>query len=141
MVSSLSPLYGISSLHMVLATGMSFFPCLSFAMSRKLMLLSIMVKMAWLSLSTMRSISQSPKRLPSASAGRSWILTRFRILVAFVSFFFRAFRAYLHNSGGGSAAKCQNCVLPFCCSHHAPTFILWRQFLASSPVSSSRMNL
>ena len=91
-----------------------FFPCLSFDMSRKLVLLSIMVKMAWLSLSTMRSISQSPKRLPSASAGLSWMLTRLRMAVGFVVLLTLCFLAY---------------------------FILWRQFCASSPVSSSRMNL
>lgn len=45
-------------------------------------LLSITVRIALLLLSTMRSISQTPKRLPSVSAGRSCMLTRFFILVA-----------------------------------------------------------
>ena len=78
-------LYGSSNLHTVLATGFAFFPCLSLSINRKFVLLSVSVRMALLSLSTMRSISQSPKRLPSASAGRSCMLTRLRMFVALVS--------------------------------------------------------
>lgn len=78
------PLYGSSSLYTVFASGLAFFPCFNLSMSRKLVLRSIIVSMALLSLSTIRSISQSPNRLPSASFGRSCMLVRFLMLVAFV---------------------------------------------------------
>ena len=63
-------------------------------MSRKFVLLSVSVRMALLSLSTMRSISQSPKRFPSASAGRSCMLTLLRMFVALVSCLRDALRLY-----------------------------------------------
>ena len=58
-------------------------------------LLSITVRIALLLLSTMRSISQTPKRLPSVSAGRSCMLTRFFILVALVSLTFECLQWYV----------------------------------------------
>lgn len=106
------PLYGSSSLQTTFANGFAFFPCLSFSMSRKLVLRSTSVSMALLSLSTIRSISQSPKRFPSASAALSCMLTRFFIFIALVSCLCEGERLY---------------------------FILCRQWRASSPVSSLRM--
>lgn len=111
-VFSAFPLYGSSNLHTTFANGFAFFPYLSFSMSRKLVLRSTSVSMALLSLSTIRSISQSPKRFPSASAGRSCMLTRFFMFVALVSCLREGERLY---------------------------FILWRHWAASSPVPSFRM--
>lgn len=53
-------------------------------MRMKLVERSVRVSMAWPYESTMVSISQSPKRLPSASAGRSWMPVRLAIFVALV---------------------------------------------------------
>lgn len=49
-------------------------------MIRKLVLRSVIVRMALPSLSTIKSISQSPNLFQSASLGRSWMLTLFLIL-------------------------------------------------------------
>lgn len=62
--------------------------------------------------STIKSISQFPKLVPSASFGRSWMLTRFLMFVAFVSRFFVFLRLY---------------------------FILCRQREENSPLSSARI--
>ena len=55
----------------------AFLPYLSFPMMRKFVLRSTIVRMALLSLSTMKPISQSPNQLPSASLGRSCMFTLF----------------------------------------------------------------
>ena len=68
----------------VLAVGIAFLPSLSFSMRMKLVERSVSVTMACPKESTIVSISQSPNRLPSASLGRSWILVRLAIFVAFV---------------------------------------------------------
>lgn len=54
------------------------------SMRMKLVERSISMRMAWPCASTIVSISQSPKRLPLASAGRSWMLVRLAMLVALV---------------------------------------------------------
>ena len=47
MVLSPSPLYGSSSLHTVLASGMACLPCLSFSIRKRSLLLSTSVRMAF----------------------------------------------------------------------------------------------
>ena len=63
-------LYGNSSLHTTRAVGKALRPCSSFSMSMKFVGRSVSVRIACPYESTVVSISQSPKRVPSASAGR-----------------------------------------------------------------------
>ena len=63
-------LYGNSSLHTTRAVGKALRPYSSFSMSMKFVERSVSVRIACPYESTMVSISQSPKRVPSASAGR-----------------------------------------------------------------------
>ena len=73
----------------------AFLPYLSFPMMRKFVLRSTIVRMALLSLSTMKPISQSPNRLPSASLGRSCMFTLFLMPRALVSCLYRRLWRYL----------------------------------------------
>ena len=70
-------LNGLSRCITVRANSFAFFPLGSFLMNSMLVLRSISVTIApWLPLPTIVSISKSPKRLPSASCGRSLMLVR-----------------------------------------------------------------
>lgn len=69
-------LYAKSFLTTAFATGPAFLPCGSFSIITKFVRRSTRTRMAWPWPSTMRTISKSPKRLPSASAGRSCMLVR-----------------------------------------------------------------
>ena len=64
------PLYGNSSLHTTRAVGKALRPCSSFSMNMKFVERSVSVRIACPYESTMVSISQFQKRVPSASAGR-----------------------------------------------------------------------
>ena len=77
-------LYGKSSLATTLAVGSAFRPHSSFSIIMKLVERSVSVTMACPNGSMIVSSSQSPKRLPSASAGRSCMLVRLAMLVALV---------------------------------------------------------
>lgn len=59
-------------------------PSSSLSTRMKFVKCSISVSIAWSYASTIVFISQSPKRLPSASAGRSWMLVQLAMLVALV---------------------------------------------------------
>lgn len=80
-------------------------------MTRKFVLRSTIVRMALLSLSTIKSISQSPNRLPSTSLGRSCMLALFLMPWVLVSCLCQGLWRY---------------------------FILCRQFVASVPLVSLR---
>lgn len=105
-------LYAKSFLTTAFATGPAFLPCGSFSIITKFVRRSTRTRMAWPS--TMRPISKSPKRLPSASAGRSCILVRPAMLVALTGF----------RLGDGRRLK-----------------LGWRQFRRSSPLVSALMML
>lgn len=66
-------------------------------MSKKLVILSIIVRMALLSLSTMKSISQSPKRLPLlAFAARLWMADTIAYVGCFRCFPLPGFSGLFH---------------------------------------------
>ena len=71
------PLNSASKCMTVLASSLAFLPLFSFLMNSILVLLSVSVTIAQFpSFPTIVSISKSPKRLPSASTGRSLMLIR-----------------------------------------------------------------
>lgn len=107
-------LYAKSFLTTAFATGPAFLPCGSFYIITKFVRRSTRTRMAWPWPSTMWSISKSPKRLPSASAGRSCMLVRPAMLVALTGF----------RLGDGRRLK-----------------LGWRQFRRSSPLVSALMML
>ena len=73
---------------------------------------STIVRMVWLSLSRIKSISQSPNRLPSASLGRSCMLSL--MLGAGGSWLYRGCSSY-----GGSSGQ-------------EPPLLIWRSTLATT---------
>lgn len=107
--------YGNNILITASATPSAFFPLGNLRIIIKLVLRSHSVTMAlFCCFPTMRSISQSPKRVPFASAGRSWMLNLLGIVRTFVFRGLLICRLYLS---------------------------LWRQCFLSSPLSSARICL